>query len=167
MKHLVIGLPVLPVVVIRSGHKPTLCQLMSLRTSRGEKIFTTLSPQWHDIGILMDFDDDGHTLDVIVANNIKIGVEACCKEMFQLWLCGLARVEPTWMNLLKILNDCQMTTLANDIRKALPVCPPFNVFKESACGLDSLILPNDFILSRMMQFGLFTLLLSPLLPRTH
>ena len=94
----------------------------------------------------MDFDDDGHTLHVIEADNIKIGVEACSKNMFQLWLRGKARVDPTWKNLLEILDDCQMTTLANDIRKALPVCP----FKGVCCtfGLDLLINPfllNDFI----------------------
>lgn len=86
-----------------------------------EKIYTALSPRWQDIGILMDFDDDGYTLDEIEADNIKVGVEACFKNVFQLWLCGKARVAPTLTNLLEILNDCSMKTLANDIKKTLPV----------------------------------------------
>lgn len=48
-------------------------------------------------------------------------MEACCKKMFQLWLRGKARVAPTWTNLLEILTDCSMKTLADYIREALPV----------------------------------------------
>ena len=48
--------------------KPSIAQLIRLKT-KGKKveIIKSLTPQWRQLGLLMDFDDDGRTVDLIKA----------------------------------------------------------------------------------------------------
>ena len=54
---------------------PRIAQLMRLKTADGEKveIIKSLTPQWRQLGLLMDFDKDGRTVDLIKAEHQSEG----------------------------------------------------------------------------------------------
>ena len=69
----------------------------------GEKlqISRSLTPQWRQLGVLMDFDKDGQTVDLIKAEHQSEGQTVCCQEVFKLWLKGS---DATWGNLIELLR---------------------------------------------------------------
>ena len=81
---------------------------------KGEKleIIRSLTPQWRQLGLLMDFDK----LDLIKAEYQSEGQAACCEEVFKLWLKG---PDATWGNLIELLIDCEQTVLAEQVKDAL------------------------------------------------
>ena len=93
---------------------PRIAQLMKLKTAKGEKleIIKSLTPQWRQLGLLMDFDKDGQTVDIIEAENQMKGQAVCCQELFKLWLKG---PDATWGNLIELLIDCEQTALAKEV----------------------------------------------------
>ena len=97
--------------------KPSIAQLMRLKT-KGKKveIIKSLTPQWRQLGLLMDFDDEGRTVDLIEAEHQMKGQTASCQEVFKLWLKGS---DATWGNLIKLLIDCEQTALAEQVKDAL------------------------------------------------
>ena len=97
---------------------PRIAQLMKLKTPKGEKleIIKTLTPQWRQLGLLMDFDRDGQTVDLIEAEHQMKGQVACCQEVLKLWLKG---PDATWGNLIELLIDCEQTALAEQVKDAL------------------------------------------------
>ena len=97
--------------------KPSIAQLMRLKT-KGKKveIIKSLTPQWRDLGLLMDFDDEGRTVDLIKAEHQSEGQTVCCQEVFKLWLKG---PDATWGNLIELLIDCEQKVLAEQVKDAL------------------------------------------------
>ena len=91
---------------------------MKLKTAKGEKleIIKSLTPQWRQLGLLMDFDKDGQTVDLIEVEHQVKGQTVCCLELFKLWLKG---PDATWGNLIELLIDCEQTTLAKEVKDAL------------------------------------------------
>ena len=97
---------------------PRIAQLMRLKTAEGEKveIIKSLTPQWRQLGLLMDFDKDGRTVDLIETEYQMKGQTVCCQEVFKLWLKG---PDATWGNLIELLMDCEQTSLVEQVKDAL------------------------------------------------
>ena len=100
--------------------KPRLAQLKILRTSEGQKveIIESIAPNWKELGICLDFDDDGRKLDLIESEQKQNGPIACCQQMFKHWLGGNGKAA-TWRVLLGLLEDIHQTNLAIRVRIAL------------------------------------------------
>jgi len=97
---------------------PRIAQLIKLKNAKGEKleVVKSLTPHWRQLGLLMDFDKDGRTVDLIEAEHQMKGQTVCCQEVFKLWLKG---PDATWGNLIELLIDCEQTTLAEQVKDAL------------------------------------------------
>ena len=104
-------------IPICTATKPSIAQLLILKTAKGKKleIIKSMTPQWQQLGLLMDFDDDGRTVAFIEAEYIQSKF-VCCQEIFLLWLKG---PYATWENLIEVLCDCECESLAEDIEDAL------------------------------------------------
>ena len=85
-----------------------------MKTVEGEKveIIKSMTPQWKQLGLLMDFDKEGLTVDLIEAEHQLKGQAACCQEMFKLWL---KSPDATWNNLIELLIDCDQKVLAEHV----------------------------------------------------
>ena len=103
--------------LLSADTKPSIAQLMRLKT-KGKKveIIKSLTPQWRDLGLLMDFDDEGRTVDLIETEHQMKGQSVCCQEVFKLWLKG---PDATWGNLIELLIDCEQTALAEQVKDTL------------------------------------------------
>ena len=101
-------------------HKPTLAQLMKMRTTKGEqvKIIMSVAPQWKELGALLDIDTEGRTLNLIEADHQWEGHAACCREMFMSWL-DCRGEDATWAVLIEALNDIDQSELAKQIKAAV------------------------------------------------
>ena len=70
--------------------KPTMAQLMRLKTTEGRKVenIKTVAADWKDFGFLMDLDPKGKQVATIEAENAhkRNGQYICCQEIFMLWL---------------------------------------------------------------------------------
>ena len=80
------------------------------------EVIKSLTPQWRELGLLMDFDDEGRTVDLIKAKYHSKGQAACCQEVFKLWLKG---PNATWGDLIELLIDCDQNGLAEQIKDSL------------------------------------------------
>ena len=100
---------------------PSLTLLTQMKTREGEKIeiINKVASKWKYIGVLLDFDKVGLTLQQIEADRGHEGVESCCRAMFQHWLEGNGVQPVSWATLLEILEDCLFTELAERIKAAL------------------------------------------------
>ena len=100
---------------------PRLAQLRVMRTADGQKIeiVKTVATKWRDVGVLLDFDAKGDTLDRIKADWVHEGVESCSQSMFQHWLQGNGVRPASWATLLEILEDSRFVSLAADVRRHL------------------------------------------------
>ena len=101
--------------------KPKLSELRSLKCQDGTKIeiITSIAPIWKDFGVLLEFDDDGTKLNLIEASRWVNGPAACCTEMFQTWLKGAGRQPASWDLVIELLEDCERTYLAQQVKEAL------------------------------------------------
>ena len=101
--------------------RPTLLQLTHLSTPSGKKIeiIKHITPEWKMVGIHLDFDPTGYTIDTISASNPSKPV-ACCTDMMKEWLGGRGRQPATWATLLKILRNAEFTVLADDVEQLVP-----------------------------------------------
>ena len=101
-------------------HKPTLSQLMKMKTTSGEdvKIIMSVAPQWKELGALLDIDTEGRTLNLIEADHQREGHAACCREMFMSWL-ECKREDATWAALIEALNDIDQSELTRQIKAAI------------------------------------------------
>ena len=100
-------------------HKPTLSQLMKMKTTRGEevKIIMSVAAQWKELGALLDIDTEGRTLKLIEADHQREGHAACCREMFMSWL-KCKGEDATWKVLIEALNDIDQSELAKQVKAA-------------------------------------------------
>ena len=103
---------------------PTIKMLTVLKASGGQKveIVASIARKWKQVGIHLDFDATGEYLDTIETGNEK-DPSSCCQAMFQYWLKGNG-VEQTWGQLIEILKDCKLGTLAGDVEKVLMALEP-------------------------------------------
>ena len=109
------------IIFLFTATKPKLSELRSLKCRDGSKIeiIPSIAPIWKDFGVLLEFDDDGRKLDLIEANQRVNGPAACCTEMFQTWLKGAGRQPASWDIVIEVLEDCEQTYLAQQIKDAL------------------------------------------------
>ena len=86
--------------------RPTLLQLTHLVTPSGKtmEIIKSIAAQWRTVGIHMDFDPTGHTIDLIGADH-PLNHVACCTEMMQEWLGGRGRQPANWATLVRVLDS--------------------------------------------------------------
>ena len=101
--------------------RPTLLQLTHLVTLSGKKveIIKHIAPEWKTVGIHMNFDPTGYTIDTIAASN-PLKPVACCTDMMKEWLGGRGRQPATWATLVKILRNAEFSVLADDMEQLVP-----------------------------------------------
>ena len=97
---------------------------MNLKTAKGTdlEIIKFIAPWWKQLGLLMDFDEEGQIVDLIEAKHKSKFV--CCQEIFKRWLKG---PDATWENLIQLLCDCEHESLAKEIKDALGLINKFSV----------------------------------------
>ena len=102
--------------------QPTIKQLTLLKSSCGQRleIIKTIAPKWKKFGIHFDFDEQGHTLDIIGKNHSLDSTE-CCTEMMKKWLEGMGRQPATWATLIELLKDAEYNDLAHQVEDMLPI----------------------------------------------
>lgn len=102
------------------GKKPTLAQLMKMKTTGGQKIeiIKLVAPQWKQLGALLDFDTEGRTVDLIEAEHKLNGPVDCCQATMKLWLRGKG-IDATWAALIELLDDIDQSELAKQVKSAL------------------------------------------------
>ena len=81
-------------------------------------IITSVALQWKDLGVLLDFDPEGHNIKNIEADHRKEGHATCCRKMFMFWLNGNGK-EATWEVLIELLDDIDKKELANQVKTAI------------------------------------------------
>jgi len=99
--------------------KPTMAELMMLKTTKGEnvEIIPTISPDWKQVGYLMNLDANGRKVVCIEDYAHKRnGSVICCQEIFRLWLDNR---DATWGNLIELLIDSKYKELAEHVKNAL------------------------------------------------
>ena len=101
--------------------RPTLLQLTHLVTPSGKtmEIIKSIAAQWRTVGIHMDFDPTGHTIDLIGADH-PLNHVACCTEMMQKWLGGRGRQPANWATLVRVLKNAGFSVLAGDVEQVVP-----------------------------------------------
>ena len=96
--------------------------LGNLRTKSGRKrinIIQEVAPHWQDLATNLDFEPNETTMQIIDRKH-RSDPEACCREMMQLWLIGMGRQPATLELLVKILTDCNLMALAQQVKEAIP-----------------------------------------------
>ena len=103
-----------------SAAKPTLAQLMKMKTARGEKIeiIKCVAPQWKQLGIHLNFDPEGRTLDLIEAEHKFDGPVDRCEATIKHWLKGNGN-EATWNTVIELLEDMGEIELAKQVKSTL------------------------------------------------
>ena len=93
-----------------------------MKTPQGKKIeiIKSIAPQWKDLGTLLEFDDDGHTLELIETQHGN--PLACCRRMFRHWIAGNGK-PATWETLLELLDDIGEKRLVEQIKLARALSP--------------------------------------------
>ena len=77
-----------------------------------------MAPFWRDLGVLLDFDDNGTELDII-AKEHPLDPKACCRAMFQHWLKGNGITPCSWRTIVELIKDADQETLADEIETLL------------------------------------------------
>ena len=87
-----------------------------MKTAEGKriKIIETVAPKWKTLGFQLEFDEFGAKLDTIETKN-RGDPEACCRDMFQLWLKGSGVRPCSWRKLIELLEDCDFEVLAGQV----------------------------------------------------
>ena len=87
-----------------------ICMVTRMWTAIRVRSWRLSSPslQWRQLGLLMDLDDEGRTVDLVEAGHLMKGQTVCCQEVFKLWLKG---PDATWGNLIELLIDCELPLL--------------------------------------------------------
>ena len=95
---------------------------MLLRTSQEKKvkIIESVATDWRKIGMLLDFDPVGKRLEII-AETERDKPEECCRSMFQYWLQGNGLQPVTWITLVRVLEDCELNSVALQVKQALKI----------------------------------------------
>ena len=81
-------------------------------------IIQTLAPNWHQVGISLDFDGNGYLVSQIGAKGSDPVL--CCERVFMNWLDGRGKKQPaTWRVLIEVLEELEYNALVEKIRHAL------------------------------------------------
>lgn len=103
-----------------SDAQPTIQQLCVLNTKSGSviDIRTRIAAGWKSFGLLLNFDATGTELDLIESMHHHKPIP-CYEEMMKKWLSGKGEQPVSWKQLLKLLKDNGMKTLAEEIKDAI------------------------------------------------
>ena len=74
----------------------------------------SVAPFWKDVGYLLDFDEYGSYVKSI-EKKYSHNPDECCTEILIQWLQGKASKKPTWKDLIDILKDCELNTVAEEL----------------------------------------------------
>ena len=87
-----------------------------MTTESGEKInvIKLMASHWKEFGTLLDFDNFGATL-ANIERKRHFDPEACCEEMMERWLKGKGRQPASRELLVELLQDCELTVLAEQV----------------------------------------------------
>ena len=96
--------------MISSGRTPTIQELF-------RHVSRNVAADWKKLATMLEFDEDGHTIEAIHRDLWGVGVHACCMEALQLWLRGEGKHPVTWETLIECLVDIEYVQLARNIRE--------------------------------------------------
>ena len=93
--------------------------LNSVKTKSGKKIkiIESVAPHWRDVASLLNFDQVGTTMKRI-EQMYRDPVE-CCREVMAVWLSGKGEQPATKDLLERILRECDLVVLADDVKEAI------------------------------------------------
>ena len=116
--------------------RPTLLQLTHLVTPSGKtiRIIESIASKWKVVGIHLNFDPTGNTINYIGANH-PFDPEACCTEMMMKWLGGRGRQPANWATLVRVLKNAGFSVLAVVVEQL--VLTPADGGREGG-GVDSI-----------------------------
>ena len=85
------------------------------------RIIESIAAKWKVVGIHLDFDPTGSTIDLIGADH-PLNHVACCTEMMQKWLGGRGRQPANWATLVRVLRDAsaEFSVLAGELEQVVP-----------------------------------------------
>ena len=83
------------------------------------RIIESIASKWKVVGIHLDFDPTGNTIDLIGARHPS-DPEVCCTEMMRKWLGGRGRQPANWATLVRVLRDAEFSVLAGDVEQVVP-----------------------------------------------
>ena len=98
----------------------TMFRLRNLKLKNGEEIsiINKLAHCWKRFASLLDFDDQGTTVDII-DKKCRGDPEECCQEAMRRWLSEEGRRQPAdWPLLVKILREMKLGELAKQVEQA-------------------------------------------------
>lgn len=76
-----------------------------------------VAADWEKLAIMLEFDEDGHTIAAIRRDLWGVGVHACCMHALQLWLRGEGKQPVTWETLIECLVDIDYIQLTRNIKE--------------------------------------------------
>ena len=82
------------------------------------RIIKSIAAKWKVVGIHLNFDPTGTTIDLIGARHPS-DPEVCCTEMMQKWLGGRGRQPANWATLVRVLRDAEFSVLAGDVEQVV------------------------------------------------
>ena len=102
--------------------KPSLLQLTLFKSPSGKRveIIKSIAPNWNRLGIHLDFDETGQTLNCIAKEHPFNPID-CCTQMMREWLEGRGRQPATWATLIDLLKDAEMNDLAQQVENIAAV----------------------------------------------
>ena len=83
------------------------------------EIIKHIAPEWKTVGIHLNFDPTGYTINTIEATN-PLKPVACCTNMMMEWLGGKGRQPATWVTLVEILRNAEFSALADELEQVVP-----------------------------------------------
>ena len=95
---------------ISSGRTPTIQELFRL-------VASNVAADWEKLAIMLEFDEDGHTIKAIQRDLWGQGVHACCMQALHLWLRGKGKHPVTWDTLIECLVDIDCVQLTRNIKE--------------------------------------------------
>ena len=78
---------------------------------------SNVAADWEKLAIMLEFDEDGHTIKAIQRDLWGAGVHACCMQALQLWLRGKGKHPVTWDTLIECLVDIDCVQLTRNIKE--------------------------------------------------
>jgi len=78
-------------------------------------VASKVAAHWEKLATLLEFDDNGHKIEMIRRDLWGVGVLACCMQALQMWLRGEGRQPVTWETLIECLIDIEHRQVAKNI----------------------------------------------------
>ena len=116
--HALIALRIHTLVLLYTGDKPTLQQLLAFPGQEKKiKVHEQIGIKYYELGAFL-LDDDNGVKVATMARKHSNDADGINKEILSNWLQGLGKQPVTWSILIGVLKDIDLNSLANDIENS-------------------------------------------------